>query len=114
MSIADLLTWEQIHYWAENTDSTQDIGIASSCSSCPIAHYLRATTGNFRWSIHASLDSVFYAISGRKGEKTIREETILPDWLQRVVEQVDNTIGPTPISKRVFLSILEDCKPEAS
>lgn len=111
MSITDLLIWENIHQWAENTDSTQDIGIANSCSLCPIARYLGATTGNFRWSIMPALSLrqdtvVLFAIENQTGETTP-----LPEWLQRVVEQVDNTIGHSSISKQVFLSILEDCKP---
>lgn len=108
----ETLTWEAIHTWAAAFPNDQAIGMTNTCVLCPVATYLRQTTGDYKWTVTPLFNGdcampMPYALHNATGETRT-----LPDWLQDVVEAVDASAKkPTPISKAVFLSILADHKP---
>lgn len=96
----DLLTWEGVHAWAESLPDNEPAGEVCDPDACPLANYLTKTTGR-AWSVgftYATDDS----------SHVLAFEL----WAKNVRAVIDEQSVLKPLGKRMFLAILDECKPE--
>lgn len=96
--ITNLLTWENIHSWAEAQPEQGIIGATCRSTMCPIATYLQEKTAR-EWCVYST------TIFSHPGLSVTPAR-----WLRRVINEVDRTHLPD-VRRERFLVILSAYKP---